>query len=98
MTASPIEGGPTYAVRLISAACRRRLRPGGRGPNLQTGVFFHGATDADIFLNITDGIFGTAMPGVFFSRDQVWQVVAYVRSLSSGGVNRPAGDAAQGGK
>src|SRR5258707_11918986 len=80
------------------AECHGLKGEGGRGPNLQTGVFFHGATDADIFLNITDGISGTAMPGVFFSRDQVWQVVAYVRSLSASGVNRPAGDAAHGGE
>ena len=80
------------------AECHGLKGEGGRGPNLQTGVFFHGAADADIFLNITDGISGTAMPGVFFSRDQVWQVVAYVRSFSSGGVNRPAGDVAHGGK
>ena len=46
---------------------------GGRGPNLRTGVFFHGGADADLFRNITDGITGTAMPGVFFSPDQVWQ-------------------------
>src|SRR5438046_7595298 len=65
------------------AECHGLKGEGGRGPNLKTGVFFHGATDADIFLNITDGISGTAMPGVFFSRDQVWQMVAYVRSLSA---------------
>ena len=36
------------------------------------------------------------MPGVFFSRDQVWQVVAYIRSLSQSGANRPEGDTAHG--
>src|SRR6266851_9061873 len=66
------------------AECHGLKGEGGRGPNLQTGVFFHGNTDSDIFGNITDGIVGTAMPGVFFSPDQVWQVVAYVRSLPQG--------------
>ena len=79
------------------AECHGLRGEGGRGPNLRTGVFFHGNTDADIFGNITDGIVGTAMPGVFFSPDQVWQVVAYVRSLPQGGsASRPPGDFARG--
>jgi putative heme-binding domain-containing protein len=80
------------------AECHGLKGEGGRGPNLQTGVFFHGGTDADLFRNITDGITGTAMPGVFFSADQVWQVVAYVRSLSHGGSDRPAARSANGEK
>jgi putative heme-binding domain-containing protein len=80
------------------AECHGLKGEGGRGPNLQTGVFYHGSADADIFLNITDGISGTAMPGVFFSRDQVWQVAAFVRSLSSGATSAPAGNAEHGGK
>src|SRR2546422_8013331 len=83
-TADVAAGGKIF--RSHCAECHGLKGEGGHGPNLQTGVFFHGATDADIFLNIIDGICGTAMPGVFFSRDQVWQVVAYVRSLSAGGV------------
>lgn len=80
------------------AECHGLKGEGGRGPSLQTGVFFHGGADADLFNNITDGITGTAMPGVFFSRDQVWQVAAHVRSLSQTGANRPAGDPAHGAK
>jgi putative heme-binding domain-containing protein len=80
------------------AECHGLKGEGGRGPSLQTGVFYHGGTDADLFNNITDGITGTAMPGVFFSRDQVWQVVAYVRSLNQSSANRPAGDPAHGAK
>jgi len=71
------------------AECHGLKGEGGRGPNLQTGLFFHGGTDADLFNNITDGITGTAMPGVFFSRDQVWQVVAHVRSLNQSVAGRP---------
>src|SRR6266567_5518134 len=75
------------------AECHGLSGEGGRGPNLQTGVFFHGDKDADLFRNITDGITGTIMPSVFFSRDQVWQIVAYVRSLNQSGGGRPPGDA-----
>lgn len=81
------------------AECHGLGGEGDRGPKLTTGVFFHGSTDADLLRNISDGIPGTAMPGVFFSPDQVWQVVAYVRSLSrTGSTDRPAGDPARGGK
>jgi len=70
---------------------------GDRAPKLTTGIFFHGSTDADLLRNIADGIPGTAMPGVFFSPDQIWQIVAYVRSLSlTGSTVRPPGEAARG--
>jgi len=64
------------------ADCHGPVGEGGKGPNLTTGIFFHGSGEAEIFRNITDGIPGTAMPGVFFSDNQVWQLVAFVRSLS----------------
>ncbi|MCC6366794.1 MAG: c-type cytochrome [Bryobacterales bacterium] len=78
------------------AECHGFAGEGGRAPKLTTGVFFHGGTDADLFRNITDGIPGTAMPSVFFSQDQVWQIVAYVRSLSTGNARPPLGDAQRG--
>ena len=79
------------------AECHGLKGEGGRGPNLTTGVFFHGSADADLLKNISDGIPGTAMPSVFFSADQVWQVIAYVRSLNqTASADRPPGDAAHG--
>jgi putative heme-binding domain-containing protein len=72
---------------------------GGLGPNLTTGTFFHGGTDADLYRNVSDGIVGTAMPGVFFDGTQVWQIVAFVRSLSQTGIATSVhGDAAHGGQ
>lgn len=71
---------------------------GGRGPTLASGVFYHGSTDADLMQNISDGIPGTAMPGVFFSPVQVRQIVAYVRSLQQSGAQRPSGEPAHGEK
>lgn len=92
-----VEGGKIF--RSHCAECHGLKGEGGRGPNLTTGVFFHGASDADLHRNVTDGIPGTAMPGTFFSADQVWQVVAYVRTLSqSGSAAKPPGDAARGEK
>jgi putative heme-binding domain-containing protein len=71
---------------------------GGRGPSLASGVFYHGNTDADLIANISDGIPGTAMPGVFFSPVQVRQIVAYVRSLAENGARKPAGEVTRGEK
>jgi len=85
--------------RAHCAECHGHAGEGNRGPKLTTGVFYHGRTDADLFTNITNGIPGTAMPSVFFSQDQVWQIVAYVRSLSEArNAARPTGDPAQGSK
>ena len=81
------------------AECHGLKGEGGRGPNLTTGQFYHGSTDADLMRNISEGIPGTAMPGVFFSPVQVSQLIAYVRSVSqSGSSERPEGDAAHGAK
>jgi putative heme-binding domain-containing protein len=71
------------------ASCHGVKGTGGLGPNLTTGSFFHGSTDADLYGNISDGIPGTAMPGVFFDGTQVWQIVAFVRSLSQSAAATP---------
>lgn len=85
------------AFRSHCAECHGLKGEGGRGPNLTTGVFFHGSADADLFNNVSGGIPGTAMPSLFFPPDGVWQVVAYVRSLSQASSSqRPSGDAASG--
>jgi putative heme-binding domain-containing protein len=79
------------------AECHGLKGEGGRGPNLTTGQFYHGSTDADLMRNISDGIPGTAMPGVFFSPIQVSQLVAYIRSVSQhGSSERPEGNTAKG--
>src|ERR1700719_1611086 len=81
------------------AECHGLKGEGGRGPNFTSGQFYHGSTDADLMRNVSDGIPGTAMPGVFFSPVQVSHLIAYVRSLSQGGgANQPPGDLANGAK
>jgi putative heme-binding domain-containing protein len=67
------------------APCHGVKGTGGLGPNLTTGSFFHGGSDAELYRNISEGIVGTAMPGAFFDGAQVWQIVAFVRSLSQAG-------------
>jgi putative heme-binding domain-containing protein len=83
------------SFRSHCAPCHGYTAEGGRGPNLTTGHFFHGSSDADLFKNITYGIPGTEMPSIFFSPDRVWQIVAYIRSLN-GTSATPPGDKAAG--
>lgn len=79
------------------ASCHGINGAGGSGPALTTGIFYHGRTDADLYRNISEGISGTAMPGQFFDGVQIWQIVAYVRSISSSPVRtKLAGDPSRG--
>jgi len=95
-TAADLAAGAKI-FRSHCAECHGLKGEGGRGPALASGVFFHGDSDAALFRNISGGIAGTGMPGVFFSSEQVWQIVTYVRSLSQAGSGRrPGGDAARG--
>ena len=79
------------------ASCHGRQGQGGLGPNLTTGTFFHGASDSALYRTISDGIAGTSMPSAFFDGTQLWQVVAFVRSLGASAPAAPvSGDARQG--
>lgn len=77
-------------------------RGGGRGPDLTRARKRHGSTDAEMFHNIHDGISGTAMPaalggiGVGMSDEEIWQVIAYLRSVEVKASVQPAGNAAHG--
>src|SRR6266568_5267701 len=64
------------------AECHGLNGEGGRGPDLTCGGFRHGSTDEALFRTITYGIAGTQMPGSYFPANQIWQVVAFVKSLS----------------
>ena len=64
------------------AVCHAIDGSGGRGSDLTSGEFRHGSSTAAIFENIAEGIPGTEMPAIFFRGKQLWQLVAYVRSLS----------------
>ncbi len=78
-------------------------RGGGRGPDLTRAQKRHGNTDAEMFHNIHEGIAGTAMPaalggiGVGMSDEEIWQVIAYLRSVQVKS-SAPAGNAEHGQK
>jgi putative heme-binding domain-containing protein len=70
---------------------------GGRGPNLAAGHFYRGGSDADLLRNISEGIAGTEMPGIFYMEDRIWQIIAYIRSLNKT-AERPSGNVTRGGE
>lgn len=54
----------------------------GSGPRLNTGIFRYGRSDEDLFLTITKGVPGTAMPAFSLSGRVTWQLVSYLRTLA----------------
>ena len=78
-------------------------RGGGRGPDLTRAQKRHGNSDADLFRTINEGVPGTAMPpngatqqGVGMTDTEIWQVIAYIRSVQVKVPAQPLGDAAHG--
>jgi cytochrome c oxidase cbb3-type subunit 3 len=77
--------------------CHGSRGEGGRGADLTTGQYRQGSSDADLFSSIRDGIPGTEMPAVRASDEEVWKMVAFVKTLGSSGLNEKAtGDPAAG--
>lgn len=78
-------------------------RGGGRGPDLTRAQKRHGNSDADLFRTINEGVPGTAMPpngatqqGVGMTDTEIWQVIAYIRSVQVKAPAQPQGDAVHG--
>jgi putative heme-binding domain-containing protein len=70
-------------------------RGGMRGPDLTTGSWNHGGSDADLSRTIAEGVPGTAMPPHKLTADEIWQIVSYLRTLQQP-VAAPIGDSARG--
>jgi len=70
-------------------------RGGMRGPDLTTGSWTHGGTDADLRQTITDGVAGTAMPPNNLKTEEIWQIVSYLRTVQQT-APPAAGDQARG--
>ena len=54
---------------------------GMRGPDLTTGSWSHGGSDAELAGTISAGVPGTAMPPNNLTTDEIWQIVTYLRTL-----------------
>jgi putative heme-binding domain-containing protein len=78
-------------------------RGGGRGPDLTRIHKKHGNADADLFRTINEGVPGTAMPpngatqqGVGMTEQEIWQVIAYIRSVQVKSEGQTTGNADHG--
>jgi len=78
-------------------------RGGGRGPDLTRAQKRHGNSDTDLFRTINEGVPGTAMPpngatqqGVGMTETEIWQVIAYIRSVQLKAPAEPLGNSAHG--
>jgi len=83
-----------YLFRARCSLCHGMDARGGRGPDLTTGNFVHGDTDAALFATIQRGVPGTEMAGQRADRppEETWMVVAYLRSLGAGASGAVRGD------
>ncbi len=72
--------------RIYCSECHGREGHGGRGPDLTSGRWTHGGSDADIARTIAKGVSGTAMQGYGedFEENDIKQLVAFIRSLAAG--------------
>jgi cytochrome c oxidase cbb3-type subunit 3 len=107
---NPFAGDPNAAkvgesqFRANCAFCHGLgARGGGRGPDLTRAQKKHGNADADLFRTINEGVPGTAMPpngatqqGVGMTEEEIWQVIAYIRSVQAKAPAQAVGNAGHG--
>ncbi len=63
------------------AVCHAEDGKGDLGPDLTHTDYLHGNSDEALLRIVSKGIPGTEMPGLWYSDPQVWQVIAYLRTL-----------------
>ncbi len=101
---SPFHGDATSidvgkaTFRLRCSACHGIRAEGGGGPALNQGEFEAGDTDLEIYRVIANGVPGTEMPafGRRSTEDNIWRIVAYLRTFETAAGGKPEGDAARG--
>ena len=79
---SAMTEGRTLFVRMNCSGCHGGRAGGGMGPSLRDVDWRYGSTEAQIFSSIAEGR-AEGMPawGTRISDDQIWKLVAYVKSL-----------------
>jgi len=71
-------------------------RGGGRGPDLTSGRWTHGSSDAAIFRTISQGVPGTEMPANALEDSEIRAIISFLRSLSPPKNPVAMGDSTQG--
>jgi cytochrome c oxidase cbb3-type subunit 3 len=74
--------GRTLFVHFNCVGCHGGRAGGGMGPSLRDVDWLYGDTDAQIFNSIAEGR-DQGMPawGTKLNDDQIWKLVAYIKSL-----------------
>jgi putative heme-binding domain-containing protein len=107
---NPLAGDPKaakageYEFRINCAVCHGLgARGGGRAPDLTRAVKKHVHSDTEMFQAISNGIPGTAMPangtngqGVGMTDEEIWQIIAYIRSQEVKAPAKARGNAGHG--
>jgi putative heme-binding domain-containing protein len=71
-------------------ACHGPNGQGGRGPNLRQRGMWHPLDDDGLFSTIKKGVPGADMPATNLADDQIWQIAAFVRSLTAPAIETSA--------
>jgi putative heme-binding domain-containing protein len=77
--------------------CHGSFGEGGRGADLTTGRYRFGGSDAELFNTVRNGIQGSEMGPVRATTDEVWRIVAFLKTLGTANPQEKAsGDPAAG--
>jgi putative heme-binding domain-containing protein len=89
-----------WVFRIRCSPCHGIHGEGGRGPDLTLGSYSAGDKDADLYRVIAHGVPGSEMAGYAASLDddQIWRIVAYIRSAARHESANLPGNAASGEK
>jgi putative heme-binding domain-containing protein len=71
------------------SACHGSNGEGGRGPDLVRAWFVRKASDGRVFDTIRNGVPGTEMPPSRMPEQNIWQIVAFLRSVSAPAYDLP---------
>ncbi len=82
--AAAIRSGQQLFIQMNCVGCHGYDAKGGMGPDLTDKYWRFGGTDAQIFASIYQGR-SQGMPawGALLPADEIWRMVAYIRSLGS---------------
>lgn len=80
--AAAINEGKTLYRRGCSPCHAPDARGQGASPDLTLGMWHHGGSDAQLFRTIKSGVQGTAMPPSRFRDDEIWMILAYLKTLA----------------
>jgi cytochrome c oxidase cbb3-type subunit III len=80
VTPDVIERGHVFFADNCGICHGADAHAGDKGPDLNTGQFKHGSSDSALFQTITHGVPGTIMPANNLPSDQVWAIIAFLRS------------------